>query len=58
MIRACKQKALIFFNFLFAIWGVVIKGGDTVYAGEASCPKEIEKQSICINEDIDEIFKK
>lgn len=24
--------------------------------GEASCPKEIEKQSICIDEDIKKVF--
>lgn len=46
----------------YPFWQMTAKNPEAVYicinAGEASCPEEIEKQSICINGDIDEIFKK
>lgn len=45
----------------YPFWQMTAKNPDAVYAcvnyGEAFCPEQIERQSICINEDIAEILK-
>lgn len=44
----------------FPFWRATAQNEKAVYAcinfGEASCPKEIEKQSICIDEDIKKVL--
>ena len=44
----------------YPFWQMTAKNPDATYAcinrGEAICPDEIEKQSICINGDIEEII--
>ena len=46
----------------FPFWKATAQNEKAVYAcinyGEASCPKEIEKQSICINEDIKKVLSR
>lgn len=45
----------------YPFWKMTASNANAAYAclnyGEASCPKEIEEQSICINGDIDEVLK-
>jgi len=45
----------------YPFWQMTAKNPDAVYAcvnyGDAFCPEQIERQSICINEDIAEILK-
>jgi NAD-dependent SIR2 family protein deacetylase len=45
----------------YPFWQMTMKNPKAVYAcvnyGEAVCPKEIQKQSICIDGDIDEVLK-
>ena len=45
----------------YPFWRLTMQNPQSIYAcinfGEAICPSQIEKQSICINEDIDKIIK-
>jgi len=44
----------------YPFWQMTAKNADATYicinSGEAYCPKEIEQQAICINDDIDKVF--
>lgn len=46
----------------YPFWQMTARNKKAVYAclnyGEAVCPKEIEKQSICIDGDLEEIFER
>lgn len=46
----------------YPFWQMTVQNPKAIYAcvnyGEANCPKEIEKQSICINGDIGNVLKK
>lgn len=45
----------------YPFWQMTVRNSKATYAcinyGEASCPREIEKQSICVNGDIAEVLK-
>ena len=46
----------------YPFWQMTVKNPDAAYAcinqGQAACPQEIERQSVCINADIDTVLQK
>lgn len=71
-IRQHKDKRVLFLELgvggntpsiiKYPFWRFTINNSHAIYAcinyGEAYCPKEIEKQSICLNDDIGEVISK
>lgn len=55
-----KQKDMVIIKYPF--WQMTKKNPKAVYAcinyGEAICPNEIKRKSICINEDIGDVIKR
>ena len=53
-----KQNTPVIIKYPF--WQMTAKNADATYIcinnREAFCPKEIEQQAICIDEDIDKVF--
>lgn len=70
-IRTRKNKRVLFLELgvgyntpviiKYPFWKMTASNPDATYAcinyGEALCPREIEKQSICVNGDIDDVLK-